>query len=235
MTVVDLRRRHHRQLRSAAKAGLVVVVALGLVAGTGAAAWLTGWFDLDEIAVRGVQRTAEADVEQVVAPQVGRPLPTVDVVALEVAIEQLPLVADASVRRAWPSGVDVVVRERVPVAAVPTAGGFDLSDDQGVVVETVVTAPADLPVVTTDLAAGPAGLTAALTVLSGLPPELADTLTATSANSAADVRLVISGRDVRWGTPDESSAKARVVIALLGVPDVGLIDVSAPAAPVTRP
>jgi cell division protein FtsQ len=191
--------------------------------------------DVRAIDVRGAERTGTEVVADRVGDVVGRPLPLVDTVAAEDRVRGLPLVVDATVTRRWPGTLVVTVREREPVAAVPVAGGLALVDAEAVVVDTVPRAPGGLPVVRVDLAAGPGPLTAARTVAEDLPGDLAARTTEVSAATSADVRLIVAGREVRWGTATEPGAKAEVLRLLLGTVDARVYDVSAPGAPATMP
>ncbi|MGF1648263.1 MAG: cell division protein FtsQ/DivIB [Kineosporiaceae bacterium] len=206
----------------------------GLVA-AGWWAWHQGVVDVRTVEVRGADREGDQAVLERVGDVVGRPLPLVDVADVEGRVRGLPLVADAEATRRWPGTLVVTVREREPVAAVPVARGLALVDAEAVVVEVVPQAPAGLPVVRVDLAAGPGPLTAARTVADDLPPDLAALTTDVSAMSPADVRLVLDGREVRWGTATEPTAKAEVLRLLLETVDARVYDVSAPGAPATVP
>jgi cell division protein FtsQ len=216
--------------------GAAVFAALVAVLGAGAWwAWHEGAVDVRTVEVRGAERTAEAEVLTRVGDVVGRPLPLVDTAAAESRVRELPLVVGAEVARRWPATLVVTVTEREPVAAVPVAGGVALVDADAVVVETVSRPPGGLPVVRVDLGAGPGPLTAARTVATDLPDDLAARTTEVSAGSAADVRLVLDGREIRWGAATEPAAKAEVLRLLLGTVDARVYDVSAPHAPATSP
>ncbi len=73
---------------------------------------------IETVAVRGsFQRVSPLDVEQAVKARVrGVGLVTVNLQAVQRAIEQLPWVDAASVQRAWPRGLRVEVREQVAAA-----------------------------------------------------------------------------------------------------------------------
>ncbi|MGF1664185.1 MAG: cell division protein FtsQ/DivIB, partial [Kineosporiaceae bacterium] len=223
-----------RRRARAVGAAVLAVLAAGVAAG-GWWAWRDGAVDVRSVEVRGAQRSGAEAVATRAGDVVGRPLPAVDTAAVEERVRELPLVLDATVTRRWPGTLVVTVREREPVAAVPVAGGLALVDAEAVVVETVPQAPAGLPVVRVDLAAGPGPLTAARTVADGLPDDLAARTTEVSATTLADVRLVLDGREVRWGTASDPAAKADVLRLLLDTVDARVYDVSAPGAPATLP
>lgn len=224
-----------RRRRARAIGAGVLAVLVGGLAAAGWWAWRDGVVDVRAVEVGGAERTGTEAVTERVGDVVGRPLPMVDTAAAEARVRELPLVVDARVTRRWPGTLVVTVREREPVAAVPVADGFAVVDAAAVVVETLPEAPEGLPVVGVDLAAGPGPLTAARTVARDLPADLAARTTEISAATAADVRLILDGREVRWGTATEPAAKADVLRLLLETVDARVYDVSAPAAPATVP
>ncbi|MFD0527993.1 hypothetical protein ACFQ1I_13980 [Kitasatospora arboriphila] len=72
---------------------------------------------------------------------------------------------------------------------------------------------------------------AAITVAAGLPAELASKAGAVQVHSYDDIRLQLAGgATVRWGSPERTERKARVLAALLGRKAANY-DVSAPDAP----
>lgn len=232
MSVVDLTSRRPRR-----RVGGIVAAGLLLVAGAGAGvwAWRSGAVDTRVVSVAGVERSDAAAVASVTDPLLGVPVPLVDTGDVEARLTRLPLVLDADVRRAWPTTIEVRITERQPAAAVPTPTGYALVDMDAVVVATAAQPPPELPVITTDLVTGDEGVRAALSVLASLPAELRSQVSATTVVSAADVRLVVAGKDVRWGGAEDAEAKGNVLTALLAGVEAGVYDVSAPAAPATRP
>src|SRR4051794_16059997 len=101
-----------------------------------------------------------------------RPLARVDTSAVVKRAESVPVVAQVTVQRAWPSTLRLHVRQRVPVAAVPTSSGsssgpVQLVDGEGVAYARVREAPSGVPVVSVELGGnqGRATLDAALQVL----------------------------------------------------------------------
>jgi cell division protein FtsQ len=228
-----VRARRRRRFLVAAAAGLFVA---GLVAG----ALYSPWTTVQTIRVSGTHRIPVASVLDLLADQRGRPLLLVDTSALQTRVKTLPLVAAVSVQRVWPAGLDVSVRERRAVAAVPGVSGVDLVDVDGVRVDTAARAPAGLPLVQVDLAkAAPGSLAAVLQVLSGLPPALSKQVSAIGASSPDSVWLtLLDGSRVLWGASADTPKKAvvlsrlRVAAQLAGTRPKGRqYDVSAPDAP----
>ncbi len=91
---------------------------LGVVAaGVAAVVWALDQ-PIQRVAVQGrFQRVSPMDVEQAVKERVrGAGLVSIDLAAVQLAIEKLPWVDTASVQRAWPRGLQVVVTEQVAAA-----------------------------------------------------------------------------------------------------------------------
>ncbi|MEJ5868919.1 FtsQ-type POTRA domain-containing protein [Pseudokineococcus sp. 5B2Z-1] len=215
---------------------LAVLAALVVVAGL---AYVLLWSPLlvvREVGVVGVERLERPAVAELVEPAVGTPLARVDTAALEEVVEQVPLVETATVARVWPSGLEVRVVERVPVAAVADpAGGYSVVDRTGLTVLHEAEVPTDVPLVAVDLGSARPGTVEAVTrVLDGLPPQLREQVATAGGTSPDDVVLQLrSGARVVWGGAEQTPVKADVLTALLQRP-AAVYDVSSPAAPVTR-
>ncbi len=88
-----------------------------LGAGVAAVVWALDQ-PIQRVAVQGrFQRVSPLDVEQAVKDRVrGAGLVSIDLAAVQRKIEELPWVDTASVQRAWPRGLQVVVSEQVAAA-----------------------------------------------------------------------------------------------------------------------
>ncbi|MBL0042619.1 MAG: FtsQ-type POTRA domain-containing protein [Xanthomonadales bacterium] len=97
------------------------MIALALVA-TPIIAALNGWladerWPIRRLVVQGrFVQVDEASVRAVVAPQVRAGFFAVELDAVKTAVEALPWVESAEVRKHWPDRIDVRVEERVPIA-----------------------------------------------------------------------------------------------------------------------
>ena len=114
-----------RRPRRGARTLLAAMVALGV-----AVPIFAGLVTLPVQSVRisgEFARVSKSDIERAVAPMLARGLIGIDLDALRQAALGVPGVRDATVRRAWPDGVDIWVVERVPVAR--WAGGGYLEID----------------------------------------------------------------------------------------------------------
>jgi cell division protein FtsQ len=177
----------------------------------------------------------EALVAAALEPWHGTPLPRLRTGFLEDAVERVPGVRSASVRRAWPNGLVVDVEGRVPVVAVPTGGRLALLDVDGVRVGGLTdAAPPAIPVVSLPPGRSVEGLTTVLAVLDALPPELLAQVDQVYAGSAETVGFrLVDGSRVEWGSAELSDLKVAVLTVLRERP-AQLYDVSAPTMPVTR-
>jgi len=226
-----------RRRRRSALAPVLAVLAVLVVAA--ALAYAVLWSPLlvvREVGVVGLERLDQQVVADVVEPVRGTPLARVDTGSLEEELEAVPLVESAVVARVWPSGLEVRVVERVPVAAVAAAGGgYAVVDRSGQTVLTSPEPPDDVPLVEVDLAAaGPATVAAVTQVLDELPVELRAEVASAGGTSRDDVVLELrSGARVVWGGADSTLLKAEVLEALLQRP-AAVYDVSSPGSPVTR-
>jgi cell division protein FtsQ len=217
--------------------GLLVVVLLGAGAYV---VWFSDVLGVRDVEVRGVTTLEPAQVLAVAKVPTGEPLARLDTAAVERRVaERLPRVATVDVRRDWPHGVVVDVTERVAVVWTRDDGKVRALDAEGVAFRTYARAPKDLLEVTSS-ATGERrrrqAVTAAAQVLADVrrrAPELYQDVRSVRADTRDDVRLQLrGGRTLVWGSPDQSTAKLRVVDRLLDL-RAKVYDVSAPDTPTT--
>jgi len=216
------------------------VVVLGLLAWV---LWGSPLLAVRSVSVDGLRTLPADQVRETAGVVEGTPLLRVDVAAVRDRVARLPQVASVEVDRGWPSTVVITVAERVPVAVVGPPGRRSLVDASGVFFDTVT---GDVPAGVVPLSAPDPGpddpaTSAALGALVSLPAAVREQVTAAAAGSAEDVTLTLEdGTLVRWGTDEETSAKASALAAVLDQIDAealdpaGTIDVSTPDAVVLR-
>lgn len=233
----DAMRRHRVRTRVLGwTTGVLVVAALVWVAFFSSVLGL----DPEDVTISGEGTVIDpTQVESVVAEAAGVPLPRLDTVALRERVLALNGVRDVEIRRAWPTGLSVLLESREPVVAVPVDGGFALLDADGVQVRTDPAVPEGLPEIDAPLdERGAKALDAALVLLNALPPDLHAQVAEVSAPTRDAVRMTLrDGVVVEWGSSEEAALKVRVLQTLRAVPEnagVTLYDVSAPTMPVTR-
>lgn len=223
------RRRRLRDLARRQRRVAAVTVTLVVILLTAWLLWGTSLLGVSQIRVVGAEIVTAEQVREAASVPVRTPLLRLRTGEVAARVAQLPAVAAVEVSRQWPDTVVIQVRERTPVAAVPTEDGFLLLDADAVAFHQVPTAPAELPVVVLGQP-GPSdpATQAALRVLASLTPQLAEELVSLTVAGPANIRLeLFSGWTVVWGDDSESDVKAQVATALLDR-EGEIMDVSAP-------
>ena len=213
-----------------------VVALLLLVAGIAALVWLVFFstvLSVKGVDVGGTDLLSEQDVRRVAAVPEGEPLALVDIAAAQNRVEAMAAVRSADVSREWPDQVRIDVEERVAVAVVELGGRLRGMDSEGVVFRDYPKPPADLPRVQTTAGTGTEALEEASMVVAALPSEISRRVDHVEVETVDQITLVLrDGRQVLWGSAEESATKAEVLGALLGQP-AKVYDVSVPGSPVT--
>ncbi len=237
---------------------MLVVATAAVGGGTGWVFWWSQLLVVDEVTVAGTGVLSEQRVLRAADVATGTPLARVDLDAVEARVAALLPVGDVDVRRDWPGTVQVVVKEREPVAVLTEDGTFRALDAGGVVFRRYAEAPADLPLVDVDelgTASGTAGagvgdgvgedgdddagaarvdaLREVASVVESLDRSVARRVDHVEVASLDAIALVLrDGARVRWGSAEDSTLKAEVLAALMRVP-AGTYDVSVPQVPTT--
>jgi len=220
---------------------LAAVVVLGIL---GAAAWLlthSSLLDVDHVRVAPTEHVSAAEVRFASGVNQGDPILFVDLDAVAERIERLPWVDEADVNRRLSGELDIRVTERIPAAwARRAADQVALVDGRGRVLADATEAPAELPelgdVVTLPPPGGRIDPRAGAGVVGKLPAELRNRVARVVADGGAVTLALRDGPEVRFGSPDRVTAKARAVVAVLGTitgPLPAYVDVRVPTAPVT--
>ncbi|WP_231914116.1 cell division protein FtsQ/DivIB [Rhodococcus sp. LB1] len=208
--------------------GVVVVVALGLVA------WFTPLLSVRETDVAGATSISEEQIRQVLAVPQGQPLLRVDTEGAAQRVAAIPKVASARVQRVYPSTIRVTVTERVPVVFVDSPGGTHLLDVEAVDYEIAPPPPGVPRLVTETPGWGDPSTEAAIEVLESMPPQLRGQVGQVAAKSISDISVtLLDGRTVVWGGTEKSERKAAVTLPLLTQPGQ-TYDVSSPDLPTVR-
>ena len=218
------------------KAVFFGVLVVAVLAGAGWAVLGSSLLVVRHVAVTGNRLVTAAQVRQAADIRTGAPLATVNTAAAASRVERLAPVLSATVQRSWPDGIVITVRERTAVLAVPLiGGGFELVDEDGVVVATAAQRPAGLAVLSAPPAVlrGNPAVRAAAVVLQHLPRALRRRLVSVSATGADAVTLHLNGRvTVLWGGAGQAAHKA-AELELLLARHARYYDVSDPATVVT--
>jgi cell division protein FtsQ len=179
--------------RPLVKYGLVAVVAvLGLYRG-GAVVAHARVLQIDRIVVRGNERLSSGDVVAVLNGLRGESLMWADLDAWRRRLLSSPWVKDASLRRSFPSTVEVVVSERAPMGIGRLGGALYVVDESGVVVDEYGPQYADLD----------------LPIVDGLAPAPGAPMVTDESRAQLAARVIASLR----GTADISKRLSQVDVA----------------------
>ena len=106
---------------------------LGVVGFQFATKALAGWTSIQHVSISGVKLMKRGEILALLALPTESSLWTVDSTTLQQRLEAHPRIASASVGRALPHTLAVVIDERVPAASFHHAGGQLFVDQDGVV------------------------------------------------------------------------------------------------------
>ncbi|PTR32204.1 cell division protein FtsQ [Rhodococcus sp. OK519] len=166
--------------------------------------------------------------------QEGTPLLRVDTAAAAQRVAGIPRVAEARVRREYPSTVQVSVTERIPVVFFDSPEGTHLMDATGV--DYAIEPPpfGVVRLVTPTPGRDDHATQAALGVLEALPESVRFQVSEVAAPTISSVSAtLVDGRVVVWGSVDDSERKSAVLSVLLTQPGQ-IFDVSSPQLPTVK-
>ncbi|MDT0447249.1 cell division protein FtsQ/DivIB [Streptomyces johnsoniae] len=225
---------------------IVVLVLAVLLGGFGTwALYGSDWLRIERVSVHwsgGQHRLTEEQVLRAAAVPEGSPMASLDKDAVRARLlERLPRLASAEVVRGWPHGVTLKLTERRAEVLMPEDGGFTEVDGDGVPFGRTEEADAGVPLLELELEES-ASLRRfgedrirqeAVSVAAALPDALRGSTRVIRVTSFDSITLELSGdRVVRWGSAEESAAKADALEAVMNAAeDATYFDVSAPSAP----
>lgn len=226
------RRRLHRWRVLRWLALTAVVTAL-----VGGSLWLvygSHYLAAAHVRVSGVGQLTPDEIEAAAQVPLGQPLARVDLTAIEARVAALAPVDSVSVTRDWPDTIDISVAERVPIAVVDVGGELRGMDHEGVLFRRYRTRPTELPLVVTRSGASAGAIKEAAKVVAAMPAELATRVDHVEVATVDSVTLLLrDGRQVIWGSADQSAEKATVLLPLLDY-DAHVYDVTVPGQPTTH-
>jgi len=232
-----IRARHRKQVRRRLIRVLVPILAVLLVTAVVWVIWFSPLFEAKSVEVTG---NSQATTEEIVAAAqvpLGTPLARIDTDAIRARVREVPAVADASVSRNLTGVIEITVTERVGVYVISVASRYLLVDSTGTGFLTLDSQPEGLPVVTltVDNTPGSQRLMAdAATIVAALPDVVRTQMTWMGAQTPDTFTIDLAdGREILWGSADQSDLKAQVIEGLLNV-DAHYYDVSSPSHPATR-
>jgi cell division protein FtsQ len=199
------------------------------------------------VRVTGAERSGQEVVVTATGIELGEPLVTLDAAAAEAAVEDLPWVADASVRRSWPGAVVVEVVEREAAAAVVAeeATSAALVDAGGRVLAEVPVEAAEAVLVAGLQAPGPPGTKLvpgaepALAVATALSPDLLLRVERIVVAEGGSLRLEVRVEDDLPATVvlgdasllPEKLVSLATLLASVDLSGVATVDLRVPRAP----
>ena len=209
---------------------------VGAVLLIGAAIYLFGFspvFATHNVQVNGTSLLTEDEVREAAQVQLELPVLREDTGAIAERVRQLKPVRDVAVGRALPDTIVINVTERTLSYQVKEKDSVSWVDTEGVIYNTSaagsdgviqVSAPNADDRLRRDIA----------TVVANLPDGVKADIESFSAKAVDRISFKLSGgREVVWGSAEESELKGQVLSALLSV-EASVYDVSAPRDPITR-
>lgn len=217
----------------------VVVAVLAVVALVATSVWLVFFstvLAITKVAVDGNRLLGPDRVLAVAEVPMGEQLALVDLEAISRRVAALAEVEDVDVTRSWPDEIRIDVTERTAIAVVELGGRLRGLDAEGVVFRDFRTAPKGMPRVRPTTSTGADALAEAAGVVAVLPSDLATRVDHVEVQTIDQITLVLrDGRQVLWGSAEQSELKARVLPELLAAQRAQVYDVSVPESPITRP
>ncbi len=217
-----------------------------LVSVMGAAA--AGWgvvrsplLDVDHIEIAGVDGPAVEAILRASGIERGHAMVDVDVDGVRSGVLALPGVADVSVRRDWPSTVQIRVTERQMAATVVAPDGFVVMAADGMVLERVAAPVPGLPLIV--VPEGPlepgtirSDAFPALTATALMSPDLAAWIERVTVTSTGALTVdLVGSATAELGRPDDPAGALIGLATILGRVELGCIrtiDLTVPDAPV---
>jgi cell division protein FtsQ len=222
--------------RTAFFAGLGVVV---LLIGLGWVVFGSSLLEVRSVEVTGNHLVSASQVRGVAGIAPKAKMIGVNTQGAAQRVESINQVQSATVSKSWPNRIVITVHERTPALAVAVPGaGYDLIDRSGVMIRSVRTRPAGLPMYQTSAAAsslrGDPAVAAAATVLQEVPASVARAVTVVSATDPGSVQLLLSnGVTIVWGDTSRAQQKSTELSTLMHT-HATYYDVSAPGTAVTK-
>ncbi len=212
------------------------LVALGLLAAGIWAFFFSSLLAVEGVEVTGTRLLTEEQVRAAADVPTGEPLARADLDGIAARVEALAPVASVDVSRKWPDQVLVQVTERVAVAVVRYDDRLRGMDSEGRLFRSFPRKPKGLPLVEVAPDTREEAMAEAAHVLAVLPRGLARALDHVDVSTVDYIVLALrDGREVLWGSAEQSSSKAEVLAALLDTEKDGKVyDVSVPGQPTVR-
>lgn len=190
-------------------------------------------FAARKVEVNGAGLLTEQQVTDAAQVNLGVPLLREDTEAIAARVRSLAPVKEVAVSWALPDTIVINVTERRASYQVKQDGDYAWVDSDGVAFFTTPTPAADVVQVEAPKADERLRRDIA-TVVDELPEQLRGDIEQFSAKAVDRITFTLKGgKQVMWGSAEDSALKAEVIGALLSV-DAKVYDVSAPRNPITK-
>ncbi len=219
---------------------LVAVLVVGVVGFGVYGLYFSPWLRVEGAEVSGTSQLSEEEVLAAAELPLDDPMARVDLDAIETRIEaRLTAVRSVDASRQWPHDIRVDVEEWQPLAVVTEGSSYTFLAESG---DTFTFStmpkkpPSSLPRVEVGAGADRLALEEAAAVATSLDDAVTDLVDHIEVETADQILLVLKdGRQVVWGSADESAQKAEVLLRLIEAePDAQGYDVSVPSLPTHR-
>jgi cell division protein FtsQ len=215
-----------------------VLALVAVVAPVATSVWLvffSATLQVKRVDVVGNKLLSDARLREVADVPLGEQLALVDLGRADARVGSLAEIESVDVTRTWPDAVRIQVVERTAVAVVELAGRIRGLDADGIVFRDYKAVPKGMPRIRPGAAAGTDALKEAATVVSALPEDLVTRVDHVEVATVDQITLVMrDGRQVLWGSAEESELKAEVIDRLLAAEKAQVYDVSVPGNPTVR-
>jgi cell division protein FtsQ len=214
---------------------VAAVAVLALVGGGLYFVFFSDTLSVQGVEVEGTQTLTDDKVREIADVPMGGPLATVDLDRVAYRVRSVAVVKSAEVTRKWPHDVLIEIVERQPVAVVDIAGELHSLDEDGVVFGSYRRPPQGLPRVKAESGVDSEALAEGAAVVSALPPGIAEKVDFAEVVTVDRITLRLrDGREVVWGSAEQSQEKAEVLQAML-LHQARVYDVSVPGQPTCLP
>ncbi len=219
-----------RRRRAVWLLGALTIVSLFVIAA------FTPVLGVRQVEVTGTKAVAVDEIERAAAVTTGTPMLRVDVGGATDRVEELSQVRAATVVRDWPWTVRIDVTERTVAAVMASGDQWRAFDVDGVEFARITDAADSVPRLDPGRQGASARTVAAmLELFAAMPPPAQAEVQRLNPVSENDLRMLIAGAEVRFGSNTDAGEKVRVLAALRqAAPGAAVYDVSAPDAPAAR-
>jgi cell division protein FtsQ len=219
---------------------LLLVLVVGAIGFAVYGLYFSSWLRLEGVEISGTSQLSDEEVLAAADVPLDDPLVRVDLAEIEARVEgRLTAVKSVDASRQWPHDIRIEVEEWQPLAVVLEGASFTFlaeSGDTFTFAQMPKQPPASLPQVRVGSQADRLALEEAAAVVASLDEAVTKRVDHIEVETADQILLQLQdGREVTWGSAEQSDDKAEVLLNLLEArPQAQVYDVSVPSLPTTR-